>query len=169
MNLNRKNLGFTLIELLVVVAIIGILASVVLASLSSARGKGADAAIKANMANLRAQAEILYDTYGGYGVDTTPSAKIIGACTQAADTLFANPTIWGQVSAAISAGGGLHSCASLVGVNSSWAVVVQLKQNSTTEAWCVDSSGASIKETLDGTPTQAELDALIVSAFVKCD
>lgn len=55
-----------MIELLVVIAIIGILASVVLASLNSARDKGADAAIKSSINNARAEAQIYYDENGDY-------------------------------------------------------------------------------------------------------
>lgn len=67
--------GFTLIELLVVIAIIGILASVILASLNSARTKGNDAAIKSNLANARIQAELFYDT-NGQGLYTVSSGLI---------------------------------------------------------------------------------------------
>ena len=63
MNFTKK--GFTLIELLVVVAIIGILASIVLVSLNSARAKGRDASAKGSMSSLRAAAEIWYDDHNG--------------------------------------------------------------------------------------------------------
>ena len=138
--------GFTLIELLVVIAIIGILSSVVLASLNTARGKGSDAAIKSNLANIRAQAEILYDTWGGYGVDATPTGFTEGACAATADTLFIDPNISKQITAAgdASSGGGIGAgrCVMLTASGGSWAVSVPLK-TVPANAWCVDSTGAS--------------------------
>jgi type II secretion system protein G len=58
--------GFTLIELLVVIAIIGILASVVLASLNSARGKSRDAARLAQGDEIRKAMEVYYLSNGHY-------------------------------------------------------------------------------------------------------
>lgn len=63
-----KQRGFTLIELLVVIAVIGILASVVLASLNSARKKGADAKIKSELKQISTALELYYDKYGTYAV-----------------------------------------------------------------------------------------------------
>ena len=53
--------GFTLIELLVVIAIIGILSSVVLASLNSARQKGRDAKRISDVKQLQLALELYYD------------------------------------------------------------------------------------------------------------
>jgi len=61
-----ENRGFTLIELLVVIAIIGILAAVVLTSLSSARNSARDASAQGTMNSMRAAAEIIYSQTGSY-------------------------------------------------------------------------------------------------------
>ncbi|MFA7285535.1 MAG: type II secretion system protein [Candidatus Paceibacterota bacterium] len=164
--LNFKK-GFTLIELLIVVSIIGILAAIVLTSLGSGKNKGQDSSIKSNLANMRGQAELLAATHGGYGVDSTPTAFTLGACANTADTLFADPTIWAQVSEAMKNSGGLESCMSTA---TSWSIGIQLKEKPNTEAWCVDGAGSSKKLTLDGSPTQAELNALITNGTIAlCD
>ena len=62
----RKNKGFTLIELLVVIAIIGILASIVLASLNSARKKGRDARRVADVKQIQLALEMYFDTNQNY-------------------------------------------------------------------------------------------------------
>jgi prepilin-type N-terminal cleavage/methylation domain-containing protein len=56
--------GFSLIEILVVITIVGILSSVVLASLNSARNKGKNSTVESNLNNARAQAELFYDVNG---------------------------------------------------------------------------------------------------------
>lgn len=66
MNKINSKKGFTLIELLVVVAIIGILASVVLTSLNTARNKGKDASVQSSMSSMRASAELGVDSSGTY-------------------------------------------------------------------------------------------------------
>lgn len=68
MNTLKKHLisGFTLIELLVVIAIIGVLASVVLASVNTARAKSRDARRKSDLNQLRLALELYYDANNAY-------------------------------------------------------------------------------------------------------
>lgn len=120
------NRGFTLIELLVVIAIIGILASVVLASLNSARAKGSDAAIKSSINNARAQAEIYYDSQ-------TPNTYV-GMCASASGLL---PMLTAADNANGSAGS--QDCNEAAGA---WAMAAQLV-STPGSYYCVDSTGAA--------------------------
>ena len=149
----KKNFkkGFTLIELLVVVAIIGILASVVLASLNSARAKGADAAVKSNLANARAQAELFYDSNGSKYMGTINTADDV--CNTAGSV--GSPAVKGiyqNILAAASATGATVGNEAAAGdathvicspAAGTWVVQAPLK---TGGYWCVDSTGASVSE-----------------------
>lgn len=57
----KKKRGFTLIELLVVIAIIGILATIVLVSLNTARVKARDARRQSDMHQIALAMEMCYD------------------------------------------------------------------------------------------------------------
>lgn len=70
----RNSKGFTLIELLVVIAIIGLLASIVLASLNSARKKARDARRQADLKQLQNALELYANDNGGlYPLGGTPA------------------------------------------------------------------------------------------------
>ena len=60
----KNKAGFTLIELLVVIAIISLLASVVMASLNSARSKARDARRVSDVKQFQLALGLYYDKYG---------------------------------------------------------------------------------------------------------
>lgn len=72
--------GFTLIELLVVIAIIGVLSSVVLASLNTARAKARDAQRRSEMVELRTAIEAYYADKGVYPVASGWHGVSPGSC-----------------------------------------------------------------------------------------
>ncbi len=63
---NKTQQGFTLIELLVVIAIIGLLASVVLLSLNSARAKSRDAKRMSDVRQIASALELYYNDNNSY-------------------------------------------------------------------------------------------------------
>lgn len=98
----KSTKGFTIIELLIVVAIIGILASIVIASTNSARNKGKDAGVKNVLKQIATQAELYYDNNQTFtanstcGLTATNPPTIVTASTTGVfnDTMVKNQLVY---------------------------------------------------------------------------
>lgn len=122
--------GFTLIELLVVIAIIAILAAIVLVSVANVRNRSYDSRVESALNQIRTQAEIIYEesTPNAYTTVACTHAKISPLCADINSIVDADPTIISSANA---------YCAKSV------------LKSSTSEYWCVDSTGSSKKYTSD--------------------
>lgn len=129
---NRKTWAFVvsiiLAAILPIIAAVGIFASITLASLNTAREKGADAGAKANLASIRAYAEIAYEM--SYD-EASKKGSYAGVCEDA--------TIKGLIT---QAEGYAKTFATCNAEQDAYAVFIPLKSNSLS-GWCTDSTGAS--------------------------
>jgi len=124
-NYFKQGRGFTLIELLLVLALIGVLATIVLALSGGARNKGKDAAIKSEMLSLRNQAELYYnDNSNSYNNLFTGNNTWASANTRMQELL-----------AAINNKTTVHTAGS---ATNAWAAQAQLTYNAT-QYLCVHS------------------------------
>ena len=135
----KSKRGFTLIELLVVIAIIGILSAVVLASLNTARTKGSDAGVKANLDTVKTQAALYQNDHNGYGTFALADCPTPGT---SGSTMFQASTTESAIAAALadSTSGAVAKCAS---DDANYMTYVTRPDQNNSTYWCVDSTGIS--------------------------
>lgn len=86
----RHNRGFTLLELLVVIAIIGILTTVIVASINTSRSKTKDAAIISDLKQFQILLNLEYNESGSYAKLQTTGGNFITAASSC-DNAFSPP------------------------------------------------------------------------------
>lgn len=146
--MNKKIKGFTLIELLVVIAIIGILASVVLVSLNSARGKAQDVKVISGVKQIKT---IIESNYTGvtYPDLTNDEDRVSGGLARQNNpgTTTLN-ILLGDIASLGSTINIVNSPATEGEAVLDYAIYGQLV-STTTQWFCIDSKGATNQATTD--------------------
>jgi len=156
---SRRRLGFTLVELLVVIAIIGVLAAIILASLSSARTKSSDAVVRQELSQEQHAAEFAYETYGTYDFLCVigagdPYKLFISAVDNGSGAPGSAWCLPSNVTYLYLGGGGVLTSQAKPYTPGKWAMAVQEKGG---KYFCTDYLGNSIStSTLTITPTDLD-------------
>ena len=137
--------GFTLIELLVVIAIIGILASIVVVSLSDQTGKATDATVKATLAQIPAQATVFAGEKKNDGF-----TNLFQQSDDVGDPAICNGHI-GTCNLLNSLSEKDSTSRYLKSTKESWIAAVKVSEG----FWCLDSTGA--KDVIDSLPIGEEV------------
>lgn len=137
--MKRGNKGFTLIELLIVIAIIGILASIILVSLNSARGSSKDTRIVSDIRQLRTQ------------IETDSVNNAYDPSFTAANTLTTGGN-YDELTQDISNQGGVFNVVTnATAPFTSYALYGKLTNPPTTTYFCMDNTGAINTTATDNT------------------
>ncbi|OGZ33290.1 MAG: hypothetical protein A3I88_02795 [Candidatus Portnoybacteria bacterium RIFCSPLOWO2_12_FULL_39_9] len=131
---SRGQKGFTLIELLVVIAIIGILATIVLVSLNTARSKARDTRRVSDMRQVALALEMYYDDNTSTGYPGTAASNQ-----------------WSVMETAIEAGGYISSIPGDPGTGSYEYWVASGNQGYVLKGTLENATNAALDDDLDGT------------------
>ena len=148
MNIPNKK-GFTLVELLVVIAIIGILASIVVVSLSDQSDKANDAKIKSSLSQLAATSVI-------HKGDNSNSYATLFTANDSVDRIIA-----GAIDAART---GTDDNVGAQSDDDEWVVVALLPSDGIT-LWCIDYTG--FKGEADA-PLLSDFSSTIATGSIVC-
>ena len=132
---NNMKKGFTLIELLVVIAIIGVLAAIVMVSMSGATDKAKDARMQGDLSQVKSLAELINVDENSYASTCNTTSGLGASGTNYATSLAAIATDITQLTGTVSCyADATHYCIS----------VTLLTPTAAADNFCIDSGGHAV-------------------------